>query len=177
MSASSLKATSQLRVERTWKDIPLAQHRSGHDFNQRWKSSGEISSVIKSPTENQGGCGFVFGFCNSNQVHEVVAKFQREFVMITCPNSSEDYRISESPDWTSVGKEKGKWDTRRRCDSTLALEKLGVRLGRPDLHGRSQTQPSRTKEAMTSLKRNREFMERFTRATVDGLGVRKIGRR
>lgn len=88
--------------------MPLAQEGSWHEFNQRSESSGEIGLVVKSPTANQGGCGFVFGFCNLNQVNEVRAKFQQEFI-ITCPNSSKAYKISESPNWTLVGKEKSPW--------------------------------------------------------------------
>ena len=110
-------------MERTWKG-PLAQNRNGHDFNQRWKSCGEMSSVIKSPAENQGDCGSVFGFCNRNQAHEVIAKFQQESVMITCPNSSKDYRVSESPDSTLVGKGKGRWQSQRMYDATLVHEKF-----------------------------------------------------
>lgn len=79
--------------------MPLAQEGSWHEFNQRWESSGEIGLLVKNPRANRGGCGFVFGFCNWNQVHEVIPEFQQEFI-ITCPNSSEGYMISESLIWT-----------------------------------------------------------------------------
>lgn len=75
--------------------------------------------------------------------------------MITCPNSSKDYRVSESPDSTLVGKGKGRWQSQRMYDATLVHEKFWVRLGGPDLQGRGQVQPNKTGKEMASLKMSR----------------------
>lgn len=100
---------------------------------------------MKSPKGNQGSCGFVFGFCNSNQVHEVIAEFQWEFVMRTRSDSFKDYKISESPAWTFVGIQK-------ECMTPSLFWRNLVCLGRPDLHQGGKTQLHSAKKEMTHSK-------------------------
>lgn len=64
----------------------------------------KLVCLLRPPQQTKAAVVLCFDFCNLNEVHEVIAKFQQEFI-ITCPNSSEGYKISESPNWTLVGKE------------------------------------------------------------------------
>lgn len=101
--ASSLKPTSWWRQERICEDT-LSLEGTGTIFIRGGSQSGPVGSVVKSPAENQGGCGFVFGPRNFHQVPGVTAELQQGFITGTCLKGPNTYKVSEQPHWTFPGK-------------------------------------------------------------------------
>lgn len=59
--------------------------------------------LLTAPQQTKAAVVFVCGLGSFNRVLEVIAKFQQEF-KITYPDSSEDYKMSESPNGLCLGR-------------------------------------------------------------------------
>lgn len=86
--------------------------------------------LLRAPQQTKAAVVFVFGVCNLNPVLEVIAKLQQEFIT-TCPNSCKEYKISKSPDFARKEEHVGSIGM---YDPLPPLQKMGIPLGRPDLH-------------------------------------------